>query len=145
MRFIKTLYIIKYISFEIITDYFTHIKTLKKRIVFINVILIFDKQIILALFMSLFEHFQYLIKIWDITLDMTIAKIKNMFLKEKRKGEKPKNPKKKETQRGIAFITQNAMINATIIKNEAEKPSCKTCDRIHELMCWTKRLDLIPN
>ena len=43
MRLIKEFYIFKYINFEIMFDYFTHIKIFEKRIVITNVILIFDK------------------------------------------------------------------------------------------------------
>ena len=43
MRFIKEIYIFKYINFEIMFDYFIYIKTFKKRIVVINVIFTSDK------------------------------------------------------------------------------------------------------
>ena len=63
MRLIKKLYILKYTNFEIMFDYFTHIKIFEERIIVTNVIFIFDKQTILNLFMTLLEHFQFLIKI----------------------------------------------------------------------------------
>ena len=43
IHFIKELYIFKYTNFEIIFDYFTHIKTFEKRIIATNVIFTSDK------------------------------------------------------------------------------------------------------
>ena len=45
--------------------------------------------------MTLFEHFQFLIKIWIVTSDTTVAKAMNMFLEEERKREKFKDPKER--------------------------------------------------
>ena len=59
MRFIKEFYILKYINFEIIFDYFIYIKILEKRIAVTNVIFTFYKQTILNLFINLFEHFYF--------------------------------------------------------------------------------------
>ena len=63
IRLTKEYYTLEYVKFEIVTEYLTHIKSLKERIQAINVILTPDKQTILYLSILLPEHLQYLTKI----------------------------------------------------------------------------------
>ena len=62
-----------------------------------------------------------------------------MFLKEKRKEKKLKDPKKK----------RSAIVNVTLSENkngiEAERPFCKICDRLHDNVCYIERSDLTSN
>ena len=55
---------------------------------------------------------------------MTATKAVNMLLEEERKGEKPRN------------------IETTAFVATAGKPPCKTCGKIHGIICWTERPDL---
>ena len=72
-------------------SYFIQIKTFEKRIRDINVILDDDKQTLLCLNITLFESFQYYIKIWIVTFEIIADKIKSMLLKKKRRLKKNKN------------------------------------------------------
>ena len=89
--------------------------------------------------MTLFEHLQFLIKIWTVTFDMTVAKAMNMFLEEERKGEKPKDSEER-----------SAIINAALSGNKngngaAGRPICKICDRLYGGVCYIERPDLVSD
>ena len=139
MRLIKEFYTLKYISFETIFEYLIYIKLLEERIAAINVILISDKQTILYLSMLLFEHLQYLIKIWDVISDMIAEKAYIMLLEEERKGEKPKFPEEEERA-----IFAAAAIKGTVVRGKTGKLLYKTCERLYGPVCWIERPDLAP-
>ena len=130
MRLTKEYYTLEYVSFESVTEYLTHIKSLEERILATNVVLTPDKQTILCLSMSLPEHLQYLTKIWAVTPDMTAAKATTMLLEEERKGERPKS---ESMPYGIA---------AGAVRSE--RTPCKTCKGYHRGACWDERPELAP-
>ena len=136
MRLTKEYYTLEYVSFESVTAYLTHIKSLEERILATNVVLTPDKQTILCLSMSLPEHLQYLTKIWAVTPEMTAAKATTMLLEEERKGERPKS---ESISYGLGVSTRGEMRPGGI---ESEK--CKTCKKNHGGVCWDERPDLAP-
>ena len=90
--------------------------------------------------MSLLDYLQYLIKIWAVTLDMTVMKTVNMLLEEKRKGEKPKFPEEKESRVALANVTRSITRNEA--ENGARRPPCKTCDKMYRPVCYIEHSEL---
>ena len=63
-----------------------------------------------------------------------------MFLKEERKREKFKNPKKKRSAIVNVALSENKNENET-----AERFICKTYDRLYNDVCYIERSDLASN
>ena len=84
--------------------------------------------------MSLFNHLQYLTKIWAVILDMTVYKTVNMLLEEERKGEKPKLTEAEEVASVFA--------NVGVTNGADNRKSCKTCGKMHGSVCYIERPDL---
>ena len=65
----------------------------------------------------------------------------NMFLKEKRKGEKLKDPKKKKSAIANAALSGNKNENGNG-NGAAGRLTYKTCGRLYDDVCYTERPDL---
>ena len=128
IRLTKEYYTLKYHKFETITNYITHIKSLKERILATNVILTPNKQTILYFTMSLPEYLQYLTKIQAVTPNITAVKATTILLEEERKEEKPKDLEE------IVPVYSMATVG---------KPSCKTYRKNYSDICQDKHPDLI--
>ena len=79
IRLIKKYYSFRYENFDFIIIYLIQIKILEERIRGINVIFNDNKQILLCLNITLSKYFQYYIKIWTITLEITANKTRFFF------------------------------------------------------------------
>ena len=124
MRFTKEYYILKYDEFESMIEYLTHIKLFEERIIVTKVVFMFDKQTILCLAISLPDDLQYLIKIWDVMIDMIVEKARVILLKEERKRGK----RDSEGRYAFAFFGGKK----TGVEN---KPKCRICGKFHKSVC----------
>lgn len=152
IRLIKEYYTLEYDKFKSISEYLTHIKSLEKRILVINVILTLDKQTILCLSMLLPDYLQYLIKIWVVTPDITVAKAIIMLLEEERKGKKPNS---ESMPYGYRLAVGTGIYEKIRPRARRTGPrgtgsgrtslaQCKTCKKVYRGVCWDERPDLAP-
>lgn len=130
LRLTKELYTVKYDQFNSISDYHTHIKILKERISETNVKMTDDMEHLLIYSLSLPEKYQFLVKLWSMTPNMTAEIALKTLLNEERR---LKHVEETTPQRASSASRKRTHSD---MRATAER-FCRTCNKPHsELSCW---------
>ena len=133
MRLTREYYSLRFEDFDSMIVYFTQIKTLEERIRNTKITLDDDKRTLLCLGMTLSESYQYFIKIWVMTLEMIVNKVRNMLLEEERRLGKDKD------QDSSLYGTVYAALRVSNKRSPTRKVTseCIKCGKAHKNDdCW---------